>query len=72
MGGEARQVMHPVCWGIDGHQAHRTARLRCVEGDGPVTQDVREFATTDSALLALTAWLVEPHCAVVAMERTGG
>jgi transposase len=65
------QVMHPVCCGIDVHQAHLTACLRCVEGDGQVTQDVREFSTTYSALLALTEWLVEQHCPVVAMESTG-
>jgi transposase len=65
------QVVHPVCCGIDVHQAHLTACLRCVEGDGQVTQEMREFATTYSALLALTEWLVEQHCPVVAMESTG-
>jgi transposase len=65
------QVVHPVCCGIDVHQARLTACLRSVEGDSQVTQEVREFATTYSALLALTEWLVEQHCPVVAMESTG-
>lgn len=65
------QVVHPVCCGIDVHQARLTACLRCVQPDGQVMQDVREFATTYSALLALTEWLVEQHCPVAAMESTG-
>jgi transposase len=65
------QVVHPVCCGIDVHQAHLTACLRCIQGDSQVTQEVREFATTYSALLAFTEWLVEQHCPVVAMESTG-
>jgi hypothetical protein len=47
---EAMQVVHPVCYGIDVHRARLTACLRCVQADGQVTQDVREFATTYSAL----------------------
>jgi hypothetical protein len=39
-------VVYPVCGGIDVHQARLTACLRGVVGDGQVTQDVREFATT--------------------------
>ena len=65
------QVVHPVCGGIDVHQARLTAGLRCVLADGHVTQDVRECATTYSALLALTEWLVEQHGPMVAMESTG-
>jgi transposase len=36
-----------------------------------VTQEVREFGTTTSALLALTEWLVTQQCPIVAMESTG-
>lgn len=36
-----------------------------------MTQDVREFGTTYSALLALSDWLVAQACPVVAMESTG-
>jgi hypothetical protein len=69
--GETMQVVHPVCCGIDVHQACLTACPRCVQPDGQVMQDVREFATTHSALLALTEWHVEQHCPVVAIASTG-
>ena len=65
------QVVHSICCGIDVHQACLTACLRHVDAAGQVRQDVREFATTYSALLALLDWLVEAHCPVVAMESTG-
>ena len=58
------QVVYPVCCGIDVHQAQLTACLRQVDGRGQVTQAVREFGTTTSALLALLEWLVEQHCPV--------
>jgi transposase len=64
-------VVHPVCGEIDVHRTPLTACLRCVLADGRVPQDVREFATTYSALLALSEWLVEQHCPVVAMENIG-
>ena len=65
------QVVHPICWGIDVHQAQRTACLRQVPLDGQVPQEVRKFATTYAALLAMLDWLVERHCPVGAMESTG-
>ena len=65
------QVVHPICCGIDVHQAHRTACLRQVTEDGQVTQEVRELATTSPALLALLDWLNAQPCPVVAMESTG-
>jgi transposase len=65
------QVVHPLCCGIDVHQARVTACLRQVHEDGQVTTEVREFATTYEALLALSEWLATQHCPVVAMESTG-
>jgi transposase len=65
------QVVHPVCCGIDVHQARLTACLRCVQAGGQVTQEVREFATTYGALFAFSEWLIEQDCPVVAMESTG-
>jgi transposase len=65
------QVVHAVCCGIDVHQARLTACLRQSDATGQVTQDVREFATTYGALLALLDWLVEAHCPIVALESTG-
>jgi transposase len=65
------QVVHPICCGIDVHQAQLTACLRRVNTDGQVTTDVRAFATTYDALLTLSAGLSEQHCPVVALESTG-
>ena len=65
------QVEHPVCCGIDVHKAMPTACLRRVGTDGQVSKEGREFATTYTSLLALSDWLVEQHCPVVAMESTG-
>jgi transposase len=65
------QVVHPICCGIDVHQARLTACLRRVDTDGQVTQEVREFVTTYDALLTLSTWLSEQHCPVVAVESTG-
>jgi transposase len=65
------QVVHPICCGIDVHQAQLTACLRQVYLDGQVTQEVREFPTTYLVLLALLDWIVEEYCPVVAMESPG-
>src|SRR3977135_1704274 len=65
--GALMQVVHPICCGIDVHQAC----LRHVDAAGQAIQDVGEFATTYNALLALLDWFVEAHCPVVARESTG-
>jgi transposase len=65
------QAVHPICWGIDGHQAQLTACLRRVDTDGQVTKEVRDFATTYDALLTLSTWLTEQQCPIVALESTG-
>ena len=65
------QVVHPVCCGLDVHQATLTACVRRVSADGQITTDLREFGTTYPALLARSDWLVAQHCPVVAMESTG-
>jgi transposase len=65
------QAEHPVCWGIDVHKDTLTACLRRVDVNGQVSKEGREFATTYTSLLALSDWLGEQHCPVVAMESTG-
>ena len=65
------QVVHPIGWGIDVHQAQLTACLRRVDTDGQVTQEVRAFATTADALRTLRPWLTEEPCPVGALESTG-
>ena len=65
------QVVHPVCCGLDGHQATLTACVRHGNDAGQSTTALREFGTTYAALLALSDWLVAQHCPIVAMESTG-
>jgi len=65
------QVVHPVCCGLDVHQATLKACLRHVSTDGPITTEVRDFGTVSSELLALSDWLIAQHCPIVAMESTG-
>jgi transposase len=67
----AMQVVHPVCCGLDVHQATLMACVRRVSDDGQSTTELREFGTTYAELLALSDWLVAQHCPVVAMESTG-
>ena len=65
------QVEHPVCCGIDVHKDTLTACLRRVDANGHVSKEGREFATTSTSLLAVSDWLVEQHCPIVAMASTG-
>ena len=64
------EVLYPRCAGIDVHKEVVVACAR-VAADGKVTQDVRSFATTTSALFELSAWLEEHQCTHVVMEATG-
>ncbi|PON11706.1 hypothetical protein C2W62_43415 [Candidatus Entotheonella serta] len=65
------QIIHPLCCGIDCHQAQLTVCLRRVSETGKITTELREFGTTYPELLALSDWLVAEQCPVVAMESTG-
>ena len=65
------QVVYPVCCGIDVHQAQLTACLRRVSPEGQITTEQRDCGTTYHELLALSDWLAENHCPVVALESTG-
>jgi transposase len=65
------QVVHPVCCGLDVHQATLKACLRHVSADGQITTELRDFGTISSELLALSDWLIAQHCPIVAMESTG-
>jgi hypothetical protein len=47
------QVIHPVCCGIDCHQAQLTVCLRRVSEDGQITTQLREFGTTYKSLFEI-------------------
>lgn len=64
------EVLHPQCAGLDVHKDVVVACAR-IAADGKVTQDVRSFATTTTALFELSAWLEAHRCTHVVMEATG-
>lgn len=64
------KVLYPKCAGLDVHKESVVACAR-VAADGKVTQDVRSFGTTTTALCELSAWLEEQQCTHVVMEATG-
>lgn len=64
-------LAHPICCGIDVHQASITACLRRVEADGKVGLTTREFGTTVRDLKTLMAWLSDEDCPICVMESTG-
>lgn len=65
------ETIHPICCGLDVHQAIVFACLRRVNDNGTVSVEGREFSTTVKGLTALSDWLVEAGCPIAAMESTG-
>lgn len=63
------KVMHRCCAGLDVHKKTIVA-CRRIHGR-KVEREIRQFATTTSALLELCDWLEEGACTHVAMEATG-
>lgn len=64
-------TLHHHCAGLDVHKDSVYAAVRHLNPDGSVRQEVRAFATTTSALLALADWLAQEQVTHVAMESTG-
>jgi transposase len=64
------EVLYPRCAGLDVHKDVVVACAR-IAAEGKVTQDVRSFATTTTALFELSGWLEEQRCTHVVMEATG-
>ena len=65
------EVVHPVCCGLDVHQASIAACVRRTSPDGSTTSETREFSTVFKGLTELLEWLTESKCPVAAMESTG-
>jgi transposase len=65
------ETMHPICCGLDVHQARVSACLRRVNSEGTVSVEIQEFGTTVKDLTALADWLAEAGCPIAAMESTG-
>lgn len=64
------EVIYRRCAGLDVHKQTVVACTRIANNGAPI-QEVRTFATTTSALLALADWLSAQEVDHVAMEATG-
>lgn len=64
-------VMYGCCAGLDVHKESVMACVRRMSDAGRIKQEVREFGTMTSNLLALGDWLSEFGVTHVAMESTG-
>jgi transposase len=67
----AMQVVVERCAFLDVHRDTVMACARTPDDSGGRREEVAEFGTTTSQLLALSAWLVERGVALVGMEATG-
>jgi transposase len=65
--GEAMQILHECCCGLDVHKKSITA---CVLRLGQQKQ-IRRFGTTTREIQSLAEWLKQVGCTHVAMESTG-
>ena len=65
------QVVVERCAFLDVHRDTVMACARTPDGAGGRREEVSEFGTTTSQLLALSDWLVERGVTVVGMEATG-
>jgi transposase len=64
-------VVHPRCWGLDGHQQQVPAGLLLSTPRGQVRQEQRACSTMTEDLLAWGDWLLAAGCTPVALEATG-
>ena len=60
------EVLYERCCGIDVHKRIVVACLKCGK-----QQEIREFGTMSEDLRALTKWLQDSACQMIAMESTG-
>jgi transposase len=60
-----------MCLVLDVHKSSVTACVRIPDEDGPLHQEIREFATTTRGLLVLRDWLASFEVGLVGMEATG-
>ena len=56
------QVVHPICYGIEGYAAQLPGYRLRVRDDGTSHTAWRDLGTTDEQLLAWRTWRNEPGC----------
>ena len=64
-------VLYRRCAGLDVHKKTVQACLRCVDDQGKVQTQTRQFGTMTRDILALGDWLRQSQVTHVAMESTG-
>ena len=65
------EMVHPICCGLDVHQASVVACLRRSHGRGQVSLEHETFGATYQELLRCSDWLTQAGCPIVAMESSG-
>jgi len=65
------EVIVQRCAFLDVHRDTVMACARTPDGHGGRLEEVRQFGSTTSHLLALADWLVERQVTLVGMEATG-
>ena len=65
------QVVYSRCAGLDVHKKTVVACAITPKESGGCHQEIKTFGTMTTDLLALSDWLRERECMVVAMESTG-
>jgi transposase len=68
---DTMEAIYRCVSGLDVHKKTVVACRRCLLESGKVEKEVKTFATTTAALLALLEWLREWQVSHVAMESTG-
>ncbi len=65
------QVVYNRCAGLDVHKKTVVACAITPKESGGCHPEIKTFGTMSADLLALSDWLIERECEVVAMESTG-
>jgi transposase len=65
------KIIHPVCCGIDVHKKFVIAAIAISDYQNVTTYVKKRFATFNSDLRSLEAWLLKNNCTEVCMESTG-
>ena len=65
------EILYERCAGADVHKKTVKVCLLIRQANGQSRKEFRTNGTTTQELLALSDWLTEQGCSVVAMEGTG-
>lgn len=65
------KIVHPICCGMDVHKKFVIAAIAITDYKNVTTYLKKRFATFNSDLRSLEAWLLKNNCTEVCMESTG-